>query len=462
MRRASALVALLAPLALGGCLTPVSKPPRQAAVHSPAGWRTDLGPGAPVAQQWWRSFGDPALDALVEAALRDNDDLAIAATRIAEARAQQRIARAALVPNLDTATTGGRAQVVGPFGTPLLQSYVEPQLNVSYELDLFGRNSDLARAATLDARTAEATRNAQALSIVATTVRSYVTLLALDARLATARGTLAARTESLRVARRRAETGYTSMLELRQAESEYRATAAIVPQVEAQISQQEDALKVLTGDVPGPVARGRSLADIAVPPIPDGLPTEVLRRRPDIAASEAAIAAADARLAAARAAFLPQFPLTGSAGLFASSIIPSPFALWSLGGSVLAPIFEGGRLRGQQEAATAQRDRAAFEYRRTALNAFREVEDGLALVSRLGEQIRETSAQRAALAEALRLARNRYRAGYASYIEQLDAQRGLLSADLTLIQVESDRLTALVTLYQAMGGAPPMPGAPPA
>jgi outer membrane protein TolC len=182
------------------------------------------------------------------------------------------------------------------------------------------------------------------------------------------------------------------------------------------------------------------------------LPTELLRHRPDVAQAESALAAADASLAVARAQFMPTLRLTGTAERVLSSSLPDPVTIWSLGASVLAPIFEGGRLQGQSDAAAARRDQAAWTYRRTVLTALREVEDNLAAVARLREQRARLQSQRDAVAEALRHATNRYRAGYAPYLEQLDAQRSLLAAELALVQAAGDELNALVALNQALGG----------
>jgi multidrug efflux system outer membrane protein len=195
------------------------------------------------------------------------------------------------------------------------------------------------------------------------------------------------------------------------------------------------------------------LAALAIPPVPaQGLPSELLRRRPDIAQAEMTLAASDATLSAARKQFLPSLRLTASAGALFNSVLPDPITIWSIGGSVLAPLFEGGRLRAGAETAAARRDQAAFSYRKTALTAFREVEDALANIDSLSRQRAIADAQRAAIADALRHAQNRYRAGYSSYIEELDAQRALLSADLGLVQLRADEANAMVVLDQTLGG----------
>jgi NodT family efflux transporter outer membrane factor (OMF) lipoprotein len=452
LRRTPGRIVPALTLVLAGCAGPQSGVPAAATVTVPTQWRTQFADTAPVTAGWWQRFGDPALTRLVEAALANNNDLAIAATRIAEARANERLARSALSP---TASAGGgiaESRAVNAFGVGSTGFGGQPAVQAAYEVDLFGRLATLSRAARADLLATQAARDTTALSIAATTASGYITLRALDARLQTTRDTLVARDEALRLAQRRALTGYTSMLELRQAEAEYQAAAQLIPQVELAIGRQENALRVLTAGVPGPIARGRTLTELTLPPIPAELPAELLRRRPDIAAAEYRLASADLSLSAARAQFLPRLNLAGSAGLSLSSLLAAPVTIFSIGGSVLAPILDGGRIRAGAEAAAARRDAAAFAYRGTALTAFREVDDSLAGVRRSGEQAADVILQRAAVAEALRLARNRYRAGYASYIEQLDAQRGLLSADLALIQARTDQLTAAVTLYQALGG----------
>jgi multidrug efflux system outer membrane protein len=446
-------------LLLAACAgrTPAPVPP-EAAVIVPGGWRTSLGPTAPIELVWWQRFGDPVLTRLVEAGLAHNPDIGLAAARVREARAQERLARSQLLPSLDLGAGATYGRSVGPLGQPTQSLSVQPIFQAAYELDLFGRIANQVTAARAGTAAAEAGRETATLGVAAATASGYITLRGLDARLAIVRATLASRAEALRIARNRAEVGYTSQLELRQAEAEYEATAQIVPQVELAIARQENALSQLIGVSPRAIERGLALAALRRPPIPDGLPSDLLRRRPDIAQAEFTLAASDATLASARAQFLPQIRLTGSAGAVLSTALGNPIGIWSLGGSILAPIFNGGRIQAQVETAAARRDQAAFAYQRTALVAFREVEDNLAAVQRLGEQRASLEAQRRALAEALRHATNRYQAGYSPYLEQLDAQRALLTAELSLVQTEADQLNALVALYQAMGGGWAGPG----
>ena len=434
------------------CIGPRPEAPATTAVAPPPAWRTALGTGAPVQADWWNAFGDPVLTGLVARARANSPDLGSAAARIDEARAAARLARAQQTPLINGSAPSTTGQTVSPFGTPSDAIGAQPAVSISYELDLFGRLRLASQAARAQLLASEAARDTVRLGIASSVATGYITLRALDQRLAVARQTLAARAEGLRIARRRAETGYTSNLELRQSEAEFHATEQLVPAAQLAIIRQENALSLLLGDNPGPIPRGRTLDQLAAPAIPDGLPADLLRRRPDLYQAEQTLVAADRSLDSARAAMLPNLALTGSAGVVLSTALANPIAVFSIGASVLSPIFDGGRLGAQADAATARRDQAAFAYRRTALQAFREVDDSLAGVQRSGQQAVARAGQRDALAGALRNASNRYRAGYSAYIDQLDAQRGLLTAELSLVQARADRLTAYVTLYQAMGG----------
>jgi outer membrane protein, multidrug efflux system len=437
---------------VSACTVPDTPPPVGAAVVPPTTWRTDAGATATVAPDWWRALGDPVLDTLVQRALANNPDIGVAVGRVREARAQETLARAQLLPTLDLGVTGSHGRSLTALGTASESTVAQPVFQAAYEVDLFGRIAGQIEAARASAEANEAARDSVRLSVAAAAASGYVTLRGLDARLAIVRETVAARAEALRIARDRAEIGYTSQLELRQAEAEYRAATQILPQAQLAIARQENALSLLVGDSPRDIARGVPLDALQRPAVPDGLPSDLLRRRPDIVQAERTLAASDASLAVARAQFLPQLRLSASAGAVASSAIGDPVGIWSLGGSILAPLFQGGRLRAGVESAAGRRDQAAFGYQRTVLTAFREVEDNLAAVVRLSQQRTEIEQQRDALSEALRHATNRYQAGYSSYLEQLDAQRNLLSAELTLVQLEADQLNALIALHQAVGG----------
>ncbi len=448
------MAAIAASVLVSACAPTLRNAPVGISANPPIQWRTRLAVTAPVDAEWWQGFGDPRLTALVEKAQANNPDVRLAAARVEEARATERGSRGLLLPALGVGVEGAARREVSPFGQGQNSLVAQPAFRASYELDLFGRNAARVDAAEANVAASVANEEAARLSVTAATATGYITLLALDARLVVLEETVTARQQALKFARDRAEVGYTSQLELRQAEAEYQATVQLIPQIRAQIDRQENALSVLTGELPGAIERGGTLYDLVMFAPPATLPSELLRRRPDVASAEYRIAAADAQMRAARAQFMPSVNLGATAGVALSDLLADPISVWSLGGSVLAPIFQGGRLTAQLDAATAQRDQAAWAYRSTVLTAFREVEDRMTVLVNLAQQEAALQAQRVAVADALRHASNRYRAGYTAYIEQVDAQRALLSVDLSLIQTKADELSTLVGLYQAVGGAP--------
>lgn len=442
----------LLPLALAAaCAGPRAAPPEAAQVTPPERWR-GTGGSEPVTADWWTRFGDPALDDLVEHVMANNVDIALAATRVEEARARVRLTEGAQLPSVGLGTGGGEQREVDFRGLGVTQWAAQVQGSVSYDLDLFGRLANASAAARAQLLGTEAARDNVRLAVASTTASLYIQLRALDARIAILEDTLTVRGDSLKLVRRRADAGYATQLEVRQAEAEYHAAEQAIPATRIAVQRLESALSVLMGGNPHAIWRGKPLMEVALPPVPGVLPADLLRRRPDIAQAEAQVVAADRSLDAARAAFMPQVQLGATGGVVAAELLADPVTVFSVGGSLLAPIFQGGRLRAQADIATAQRDQAAYGYLRTTITAFGEVEDALAAISNGAAQEAALRAQREAQAAALENARKRYAAGYSAYLEQLDAQRGLLGADLALVQVRADRLAALVQLYRAAGG----------
>jgi multidrug efflux system outer membrane protein len=452
VRRAWAVVVCFA---VAGCAGPRPQIPAEASVTPPPSWReTSHDIATPVTATWWDAFGDPALTRAVATALANNTDIYLAAARVEEAQGEFHLASAQLLPNVTAQGGGGRERSVNAgFGVPELQNAGQATVALSYDLDLFGQLATARDAAYARLLSSGDARDGVRLAIAASTAGGYITLAALDARLVVLRETLAQRANSLNVIRRRTEAGYATQLDLAQAEAEYRAAAQLIPAAELAIAHQENGLSVLFGSAPREVQRGRELYAVVVPEIPAAVPSTLLRRRPDIAAAENQLVAADATLDSARAAFMPSIRLSASGGVAASTLFnPSTIWIWALGAAFSSPIFDSGRLQAQQETAAARRDQAAYAYKNTALTAFREVEDGLASVRLLDEQEKALVAQRDALAHALKLATRRYRAGYSPYLDQLDAERSLLSAELSLVQSRADRLSSAVDLYRALGG----------
>jgi NodT family efflux transporter outer membrane factor (OMF) lipoprotein len=389
---------------------------------------------------------------LVERALANNVDIAVAATRVEEGRAELAYARGKQLPSAEFGGGAKRERYLNDLGIPVSDLAEEAQVSVSYDLDLFGRLKNATEASRASLLATEAARDGVNLAVASSAASGYLGLRTLDARLTVVQETVDERKESLRIARRLAQSGYATRLEVEQAEAELYGTQQLVPPLELAIRQQENALSVLLGDDPHGIERGIELSAISSPTLPSLLPSTLLRRRPDIAEAERNIVAADRSLDAARAAFMPDVRLGASGGYVNSSLIPDPVAVFSLGASVLAPLYEGGRLHAQADAAAARRDEAAFAYRKAALNAFREVENALAAVQHTAERELILLQQRDALARALEQATKRYRAGYSSYLDQLDAQRGLLSAELSVVQASGDHLASIVSLFQALGG----------
>ena len=454
MRRRVVLAA--APLLLAACAM-APQPAPESSLAVPASWRTAATASSAVERDWWRAFGDPALDALVRRALDSNGDLKIARARLQEYEARVRVADSARLPALNLAVSPTRARAIGPFGEPVETTSLVGSVQASYELDLFGRLASTAQAARFEAGSLQAALDAAALAVAAGAASGYLNLLGLDAQLALARATLASRERSFALAKHQFDVGYSSRLEMSQAEAELHATAGAVPQLERAIAQQEQALNLLLGASPAPVARGAGLAALRMPaPWPGpGLPSELLRRRPDIAQAEQLVAAADAGLAAARDQLLPSIRLNASLGVAGRSLpdlLRSPVDLWSVGGSVLAPIFDAGRLRAQADIAATSRDRAVYAYENVVRTAFAETENALAGMQGLQRQLEQAEQRRVAANEVLRVAHNRYANGYASYLEELDAQRNAFNADLGALQLRASLLAAHVDLYRALGG----------
>lgn len=453
----SRLPALLAVAAALQACAPLPKgAPAQARVALPAHWtETEATASAgPVAEGWWRQWGDARLDALVAQALERNTDVLAALVRVDEARANWAATDAARSPSVNLTTGAQAGRSLGAFGPTHTRS-VQPGLQAGWELDLWGRLAQQSRAAEQRWQASQADRDAVALAVAAATVQTYIGLCALQEQLAITEATVRSREQALNLARDQARVGYISQLQLTQAEAEYQSVQQQVEQLQWSLRRQQNALQVLVGEVGGgaTVPPADALAAMRLPPVPQSLPSQLLERRPDIARARHLLAASDAGLAAQRTAFLPQVSLSASVGsLVINSLRYDPLTVWSLGGSLLAPLFNGGRLDAQYDAATAQRDQAAYAYRGAVLAAFADVENALTGTVRLARQMEHAVQRRAVLERSLRFAHDRYEAGYASYLEELDAQRNLYQAQLEVVRLRQSELENRVALYKALGG----------
>ncbi|MBX6323410.1 MAG: efflux transporter outer membrane subunit [Rhodospirillaceae bacterium] len=451
--RRTAPGALVLAVVLAGCAAPPVE--ERPAVPVPAAWSqpAPARPGAVYPQPgWWRAFGSAELERLVAAAQRNNPDLEAAGERIAQAMAQARAARAGLFPSLQGSVDVSRSLRSGR--APL--DDIALDLDVAYEVDLWGKNRMIARAADETTAASVYDRQAAALSLVAAVATTYFRILSLDDRLASAREILAIAEQILTLVEDQARIGVVSDLEVTEQRSAVATLRAQVPALARQRQESLDALAALLGTTPGALhIEAGTLAGIVVPAVAAGLPAPPPARRPDLRRAEAALAAARADAAAARAALFPTISLTAGGGT-ASDALQALFTPESLSAAVaaslLAPIFDAGRLAGQHQQAEARARELVAAYRSAVITAFREVEDALAAVRYLAEADR---AQRDAAAQARRaydLAAVRYRAGLVDFLTVLNAQTVVFQQQDALAQTELARLTAAVDLFKALGG----------
>lgn len=452
IRRLSLALAL--GVALAGCRS-ADVPPAAPSLQIPAAWRADIGPASPLEGWWWRNFHDSQLNQYVEQALRYNSDVLIARERVNEYQARAYAADSSLFPSLDASLTGSRARAQSAAtGLPVHSTVYKGGLTASYDVDIWGANRSAADAAEATLEAQKAAAAAADLTVATSVAAGYLTLLSLDEQLRVTRQTLKSREDAYNMAKRQFETGYTSRLELMQADSELRSTRAQIPPLAHQIAQQENALSVLIGSNPQAISR-QDFAHLTPLALPSQLPSSLLNRRPDIVQAQRQLLAADATLASSQAQLLPSINLTATGSMqdrTLPDLLDNPLRLWSLGGSILAPLLNRQALNAQVDVSMAQRNQALYGYEKTVRGAFREVNDSLDAITRYGEQLTELQDQEAVAQETLRIAGNRYRNGYSSYLDVLDAQRTLFSTQTSVVQVKNNLLLAQVDLYRALGG----------
>src|SRR5512139_3693555 len=450
MRRVTLLAATCA---LSACLgEPYSRPD----LAVPSQYRFSLPQTQGAADTvWWSRFGDPTLDALVTEALASNEDLRIAAARVDQFQGAKVTTRAPLFPAIGYGGNAGKESrselVYGP-GADDARSFSSAGLTAGWEIDVWGRVRNLTAAADADWRASEADRRAVVLSVVSAVTSGYITLLSLDDQLATSQRTLESRQQALTVFEKRYKGGVISKVELSQARSQYEVAAAAVPVLQQQIAQQENALSLLLGRNPGPIARGKPLLDLGTPAVPAELPSSILTQRPDVVSAEQALVAANARVSAARALYFPTISLTGLLGVASldlGELFDDGSSTWKYAGTVTGPIFQGGAVLGTNRQAEAQRAQLLANYERTVQRAFADVDDALIATQKSAERSAAQRRQVEALRDYARLARKRFEGGYSSYLEVLDAESSLFNAELLYSEGHRERLLAHVDLYKA-------------
>jgi multidrug efflux system outer membrane protein len=411
-----------------------------------------------VQQAWWNGFQDPGLSALVDEALANNRDLRLAAARVDEFAAILAGTKSQAFPQVGYDISGNRsrasAEKIPSFVDPLSTTF-STILSASWEIDLWGRIRRETEAARANLLASEEARRGVTLTLIASVVGSYVTLLDLDEQLRVTDQTIAGRKKSVDLFETRLAHGWISEFEMSQVRGEYEAALSQRPAILQAIAVQENALSVLVGRNPGDVARASSLEALRSPVVPAGLPSDLLIRRPDILQAEQQLAASNALIGVARAQFFPRISLTGLLG-FASPSLGNLFTgsarTWSLTGDAAGPIYTGGGLKAAVDQAEARREQSLYNYQSVVQNAFRDVDDSLADV-RHSSELRDTLGRRVAtLQRSVDLATIRYENGYSDYLDVLDAERSLFSAQLQLASARGDYQRALVQLYRALGG----------
>jgi multidrug efflux system outer membrane protein len=409
---------------------------------------------------WWQGFGDDALNRMIPEALSGSHDLRIAVARVEEANAVLMGTRSQGLPQVGYGASAARERTtqqggVFPSDGGQTRSIFGAALQASWEIDLWGRIERETEAARANLLASEAARHGVELTLIASVIRGYVTLLDLDSQLAIAEATIASRKQSVGIYRARLNGGFISEFEMAQILADYESAVAAEPELRRLVAQQEDALSVLLGRNPGPIKRGRTLYKLSSPTAPEGLPSELLARRPDILQAEQQLIASHALIGAARAQYFPRISLTGVAG-FASAELGDLFVgtarTWSFAGDVTGPIYTGGGLAAATDQAQARRAQALAAYERTIQHAFRDVDDALIALETSGEVVASLERRVATLERGLTLARARYDNGYSDSLDVLDIERSLFSAQLTLAAARGDRFRALVDLYSALGG----------
>lgn len=411
-----------------------------------------------AAPAWLDVLHDPELVSLVRAAVADNRDLRAAQARIREFRAQRTAARAALFPQLTAnGATSTNQSAFGPTVVPF--NAIRATADLSWELDFWGRARRGAEAAGFDLLGSEEDARAVALTLVSDVATAYLALREADAGLALAEQTLASRTATLEIARRRFAQGVISELDVRQFEADVAAPAARVADFARQRAEGENALSLLLGRAPGPIVRGRALGEIVqAVAVPDSIPGALVARRPDVLRAQRDLQAATARIGVAVANRLPNIFIGaqyGSQRPSVNGLFGPQGEVYSLQAGISLPLFDGGRRASATTVARAQAEAAQRQYEQTVLVALREASDAASGVRLRHDQLVAQQTQVRALAAAFSIAQRRYASGISSYLEVLDAQRGLFDAQLAQVQVERDYLTATVALYRALGGSWP-------
>jgi len=409
-------------------------------------------------QQWSEVFREPELQALIRTALANNYDIRIAARRVLEQQAQVQITRSQEFPQITGGGTGVGATLPSNLGVNIASplAFGSFNLGAAWNPDFWGlyrKQTEAARAQLLAQTWAQ---RAVRLTLIQQVVATYIDLRATDRKLEITKQTLKVRQDSLQLTEKLERGGSAPLSDVREAEQLLYTASSQVPQLEQQIQQDENALKLLLGADPGPVAH--TAADVLAPPpqdLPTGLPSQLVERRPDIQQAEQTLVAANAQIGIARAQFFPQLSITTSAGIggneFSNLFDVSGKTIYGIG-SLTQPIFEGGKLRGQLKLSRETKEEMVLNYQKTIATAFRDVSNALIAHNKQRVYREEQEKLVAAAQDATRLARLRYQGGATGYLEVLTTDSSLYSAELNLVNAQQGEAVTVVQLYSALGG----------
>lgn len=432
------------------------------AVEMPKTWRVDYVKAADVANTaWWEQFNDPVLNRLVDDVLRENLDIRIAAERVEQFIGALTSTRSQIYPQLGYGADMSRARAsrIGqppiPDGADAYFSLNQMAVSAAWQLDLFGRVQRLSEAAQAQVYASDQAQRGVVLSLVSSVAISYIALRALDRQLEIAKAAEANFSATERLFKLRFKSGLVSNLEVMQITSQAQQARATIPALQQAIAAQENLISLLLGRASAAIPRGKTIDQLAVPLIPEGLPSDLLQRRPDILQAEQNLVAANANVGATRALYYPNISLTGALGSVSTvfaKLLTDPATTWMLGAGLTGPIFTFGGIEGQVASAEAQERQAQLVYRQTILNALRETNDALTGTEKKANEVEMQRQRVEALRESARLSRLRFDKGLADYLEVLVAENELFAAELAGVRVQSERYVQVINVYQAMGG----------
>ncbi len=459
-RRLTAAGAAAIAAALAGCVVgPDYKRPE---VQAPAAYQYPAGQDAALADTpWWKAFGDPVLDALIAEALANSRNIAIAAANVEQAAGVLQSTRSAFYPQVGYQANAGRSRFTSDgltataIGISNPTNFYQALAGASWEIDLWGRIQRLSESAQANVLATEEARRGVILTLVANVANAYLQLRGLDEQLAMAGRTRDAYAESLRLMEAKFQYGRVSQMNVDQATARLQAAEVQIPRLQRDIGLLQDALAILLGRNPGPIARGKSIFEITLPAVPAGVPSQLLERRPDLAQAEQQLIAANAQIGAAKAQYFPTISLTGALGTAStdlSNLFKGATRNWNFAGMVAGPIFTGGAIAGQVAQAEAAQHAALQAYQLAIQSAFADVDNALLSRSTLTVQLAAQEKQVKALRGYSRMAQLQFDVGRAPYSTVLQAEQELFPAELDWAADRARLGSSIVGIYKAMGG----------